>query len=356
MFSRKFTKEQVAQFKAFLNLKWSFSEIIKYFEQQKVYVSKGYLSKIKNPKENLENQSPNSSRGRKPKITKKQLKWLNRETSKPNPILHNLLAKRLGVTRRTIGYNIKVKLNKNLVSKPKCHFLNEAMIEKRYKRSWSLYQKLKCGKYKNYITSDEAMFYLDNASGQTNVQYVEVGQKATEVQPKQVRHFSKSVMVWAAICSNGKSKLRFVKPGVKINAEYYVNNILKPFLEEDIPKLYPQRNFVFHQDSAPSHRAILTKKFLRSQKVTFLTPEQWLPNSPDCSPCDYFLWGYIKNRLNSRKISTIAGLKKAILREYNNVPQNMIENALKAWPKRCRRIYYARGHHIEKTSFYYRQK
>lgn len=81
-----------------------------------------------------------------------------------------------------------------------------------------------------------------------------------------------------------------------------------------------------------------------------------MPNSPDCSPCDYFLWGYLKNRLRRLKITTIGGLKKALEREYLNVPQEMINNAMKSWSKRCRRIYYARGHQIEKTSFYYKQK
>ena len=32
-------------------------------------------------------------------------------------------------------------------------------------------------------------------------------------------------MVWGAISFNGKSKLYFVKPGIKINSEYYMNNI-----------------------------------------------------------------------------------------------------------------------------------
>ena len=36
-----------------------------------------------------------------------------------------------------------------------------------------------------------------------------------------------SVMVWAAITSNGKTPLHFVEPGAKINKEYYCKQILK---------------------------------------------------------------------------------------------------------------------------------
>lgn len=352
----KFSEKQKGEFKSFLGLNWSFSEIIKHFKARKVYVSKAYLSKLKNKKENSENTCPNSNRGRKPKLSKSQLKWLTNETLIPNPISQAAMAKKLKMTRQSVAYNIRVKLNRKLVKKPRSHLLTDSMISKRHSRSWSLYNKLKCDKYKNYISSDEAMFKLNNVGGQTNLQYVTIGEKAKEVLPRENRQFSKSVMVWAAISCNGRSKLRFVEPGVKIDKKYYVKKILRPFLRYDIPKMYPNRNFVFQQDSAPSHRAEFTQNYLKEKKVMFLTPEQWLPNSPDCSPCDYFLWGYLKNRLKNYKLNTIDELKKALNREYQKVPQEMIDNAMRAWPKRCRRIYYARGRHIEKTSFYYRQK
>lgn len=73
-----------------------------------------------------------------------------------------------------------------------------------------------------------------------------------------------------------------------------------------------------------------------------------MPNSPDADPCDYFLWGYLKSKLNKRNVNTINGLKKAIAQEVGNIPQDMINKALKAWPKRCRKIYYCKGQHIEK--------
>jgi hypothetical protein len=58
-------------------------------------------------------------------------------------------------------------------------------------------------------------------------------------------------MVWGGICSKGKTKLRIVEKGAKINSVYYIENILKPFLAEDIPRLYPKNDYIFHQNSAP---------------------------------------------------------------------------------------------------------
>ena len=141
--------------------------------------------------------------------------------------------------------------------------------------------------------------------------------------------------------------MRFVKPGVKINSDYYIKHILKPLIREDVPKLYPNGDFVFHQDSAPSHTAKKTLKFLEDNRITFITPSQWMPSSPDAAPLDFFLWGYLKKKLNTRKVTTIKGLKKAIREEISKVPQRMVNNALKAWGKRCRQIYYNKGLNIE---------
>ncbi|GBN72380.1 hypothetical protein AVEN_87079-1 [Araneus ventricosus] len=141
---------------------------------------------------------------------------------------------------------------------------------------------------------------------------------------------------------------RFGQPGAKINSEYYIQKILKLFLKDDYCRLYPNGDVIFHQDSAPSHASSVTQKFLTDQQVQLLRPQQWMPNSSDAAPCDYFLWGHLKNKLNKRRVSTLKSLQKAIREEVKKIPHEMIFWALKSWPKRCRQIYYAEGLHIEK--------
>ncbi|GBM17721.1 hypothetical protein AVEN_56038-1 [Araneus ventricosus] len=102
------------------------------------------------------------------------------------------------------------------------------------------------------------------------------------------------------------------------------------------------------KDSAPSHASRVTQKLLTDQQVHFLSLQQWMPNSSDAAPCDYFLWGHLKNKLNKRRVSTLRGLQKAIREEAKKIPHEMILRALKSWTKRCRQIYYAEGLHIEK--------
>ncbi|GBM02422.1 hypothetical protein AVEN_60056-1, partial [Araneus ventricosus] len=176
-------------------------------------------------------------------------------------------------------------------------------------------------------------------------------QNRRDLTPSTTVPHPKGVVVWMGISANGVTKPRFVQPGAKINSEYHKQKILKPFLKDYYRRLYPNGDAVFHQDSAPSHASRITQKFLTDQKVQFLRPQQWMSSGPDAAPCDYFLWGHLKNKLNKRRVSTLRGLQKPIREEVKKIPQEIILRALKSWPKRCRQIYYAGnllGRHIEK--------
>ena len=191
--------------------------------------------------------------------------------------------------------------------------------------------------------------HVNDTTGKTAIQYLPIGKTAkdAEVLP-QVSH-PKSVMVWLAICSKGVIGPYFVVPGVKINAKYYQKKILARMVKDidKIKKEHADWNYVYHQDSAPAHTAKTTLAWLRKNKVKYIRPDQWLPNSPDAAPLDYLIWHWIKQQLNKHTISTIRGLKTAISGICKNIPQSLILRALKAWPKRLRKIYYAKGGHIE---------
>ena len=258
------------------------------------------------------------------------------------------MAKKFGVSHSTINYQINNVIDKKKVKKPKGQVLSGASIEKRWKRSWQMYRRLRGQRWTKVITTDEAWFYLVNINRKTRVQYISRDQTKSVCDTFVEESHTKGVMVWLGILANGCTKVRFVKKGAKIDSNYYIQKILKPFIKEDIPKLYPNKDFLFQQDSAPSHRSKMTRKFLRENKIPYITPEQWLPNSPDVAPMDFFLWGYLKWRVNQRKFKTLNGLKKVIREEVKKIPQKLIDKALKSWGKRCRQIYYNKGLHIEK--------
>ena len=154
-------------------------------------------------------------------------------------------------------------------------------------------------------------------------------------------------MVWAAISSRGKSDLIFVKPGVKINALYYINNILEPFFSKQSAKLYPKGDLIWHHDSALSHSSKLTQDWLRSKKIKYIRPEDWTPCSPDNAPLDFYIWGFMLHLIKDKKVSSICGMKRALCNAWRKIPQKLIDKSLKSWAKRSRAIYDAKGGNIE---------
>lgn len=75
------------------------------------------------------------------------------------------------------------------------------------------------------------------------------------------KNFPQSIMAFVGISSWGPSKVIFVEPKVKISADYYVNKVLKPFFKDVSKNLFPDNDFIFHQDSAPSHAVKMTLGF-----------------------------------------------------------------------------------------------
>ena len=112
-------------------------------------------------------------------------------------------------------------------------------------------------------------------------------------------------MAWGGVSSRGKTKLCFVEFGAKINSDYYITSILKPFIQQDMSRLFPGKEktkMVFHQDSAPSHTSEKTIRFLKKSKINYVKSEEWMPNSPDAAPMDYSIWSYLKQQLNKTAI------------------------------------------------------
>lgn len=252
----------------------------------------------------------------------------------------------LGTVNRVIAKIIKAKLRK----KCRVHRLSEAQILKRRARSWRLHLRLNCGKWKNVVTTDEAMFYMGGSYDRRPVCYV----RANETDLNKLKFVKRDAvapgfMVWAGVSYYGKTSLFFINKGVKVNAKYYIHKVLKSFLKKDVPRLFPGRenDMVFHQESACSHTAKMTINFLIKCKMNYITPAEWMPKSPDAAPMDFGIWGILKRRLQKRKIYTMSGLKKALKDEWSKLEQSCINRTLESWPKRCRMIYFCHGSQIE---------
>ena len=271
--------------------------------------------------------------------------------SKENPPTIRLMAAKCDVSVGAVFKIIRDVIHAKCRKKKPVHRLYPAVIEKRRTRAWRMYRRLCNERYKNYVTTDEAWFYLDGSQGVREIYYVRSNEVPEEVKKIQENDSHPvAIMVWAGVSAHGKTQLRFIDQGAKIASKYYIDHIIKPFIKNDLLRLFPSnksKEMILYQDSAPGHTAKFTLAYLKEHKIQVITPEEWLPKSPDAAPMDYSIWGILKKRVRQHKVSTFNGLKNAIKQEWENLEQDVIDRALENWSKRCRFIYYARGSHIE---------
>ena len=96
------------------------------------------------------------------------------------------------------------------------------------------------------------------------------------------------------------------------------------------------------QDGAPPHFSCFVTDVLNDR-----FPDAWPPRSPDLSPLDFFLWGYIKNIVYAEKIRNIQQLQERITPAIETVTRDMIQ---KTWQEIEFRLDVSRatnGAHIE---------
>ena len=92
------------------------------------------------------------------------------------------------------------------------------------------------GQIKNSFTSDESLFRLLVTKCKTKVQYIFKSQSQKKWMVNSATNFSRGLMVWFGMYTNGHTQVWFVKPRVKIDSDYYMKKILKPFFRFDVPK------------------------------------------------------------------------------------------------------------------------
>lgn len=107
----------------------------------------------------------------------------------------------------------------------------------------------------NIIFSDEKFFLLQQSHNPQNDRLYAVRTENIPKDKKCIQRFQNvsSFMVWGAISKNGTLPLIFIEKGVKMNQEYYLNEVLIKNMLPEAQNLHPDGNICFQKDSAPAH-------------------------------------------------------------------------------------------------------
>jgi len=346
----------------------SIRAIVKKLEASDHQISKSTVSNIVNCIGNRRNHklvgmsSPKKPQPSK-KVTKDILRKIDLLTDKENPPSQSFIAKKFNLAQTTVSFVIRKKLGKKIKKKTVVHALKPSHIANRKKNSIGLYKKRLAGQKSEFVvTLDEALFFLDDCKGSRKIYYKKPGKLDPEFMTVKKEKFGKKFMVVGAISGRGILPLIKVPQNVKINSEYYIENVLKPFLEVEIPKLYPgEESKVFvHHDAASSHTSKKTElygKDLKERLGMTIIPTSEIPvKSPDTSPMDFFGFGMLKQKLHSRKASTMKGVWKLLQKEWNKITLEMIGKVFDSWKWRLRLVNEKNGEQIEQTKKIHKRK
>ena len=110
-------------------------------------------------------------------------------------------------------------------------------------------------------------------------------------------------------------------------------------------------NMWFQQDMATLHTAKHVLSWLHEtfgeNFISFNTEKIWPPHSPDLNPLDFFLSGYLKDKVYTPKPATLQDLKNAIRREIEKITLEMCKSVIDNFKKRLDVIIAQKGRHIE---------
>ncbi|GBN62098.1 hypothetical protein AVEN_238128-1 [Araneus ventricosus] len=115
------------------------------------------------------------------------------------------------------------------------------------------------------------------------------------------------------------------------------------------------------QDGARPHRTEKVFRFLDEyfgNRVIALdypkftgTGMDWPPYSPDLTPCDYFLWGALKETVYGNHPSTLDELESAICVPCNSISVETSKDVMTNFILRLRHLIFSNGEHFENIVF-----
>ena len=138
---------------------------------------------------------------------------------------------------------------------------------------------------------------------------------------------------------------------VTVTKERYVE-VLEDYWKE-LKSLYPSlmSKFWFQQDGASPHTSHLSRDWLRDhfgkRVVSLKTDFEWAPHSPDLSPPDFFLWGYLKDKVYANKPRTISQLKVNIREEIRAIQRPVCKSVMLNFAMRLKKCTDLNGGHLE---------
>lgn len=254
--------------------------------------------------------------------------------------------------------NISVSSVRQIVEKELCltpykfvkaHFLTEKMKKDRLQKARKLKRRATAGGHSRVLFSDEKMFTIEQAFNHQNDRILLP--KGSHAQLKQRivdrQQHPASVMVWAGVTATGKTPLVFLENGAKMNAEVYVDQVLRNVVLPWATDHFDGNGWTFQQDWAPAHKAKRSQFFCKKHFPDFWGPDLYPSNSPDLNPMDYAVWGILEQKACSKPHRNVEALERDLKKAWAQIDDGQLRAIVDDFPKRLMACIKAKGGHFE---------
>ena len=279
------------------------------------------------------------------RVPSKSIRKLAQEVGCGPTLVHSILRDDLGLK----PYKIK-----------KRQALSES--DKKQRLNFALWLKEKLNSEPQFASrvwfSDEAHFLLHGNVNRQNSR-IWAGEPPPEAVSEHPLH-SPKVTVWCALSASGVvGPFFFETPNgstTTVDQHGYVE-VLEKFWRQlqDDPVQSNRRNppVWFQQDGAPAHTSRLALQWLDdhfgARLLSRKTPTPWPAHSPDLTPMDFYLWGYLKAEVCKKKAKNLTELKTMIAEAVRGITSDTCARVIRQVEARAEICIRQKGGHVENT-------
>lgn len=193
------------------------------------------------------------------------------------------------------------------------------------------------------ITGDECWFYHRKIrKAQSNSSW----RRSDEEPDTLVRRdrFEAKTMFSIFFRSTGVVQITYLEKGVTVDNQRYINDCLTPMIQEVESKRpgHGVRDMFLLHDNAKPHVHNNVRNFLESKGLKEIDHP---PYSPDLAPCDFWLFDYIKERLDDEESAET--LATSIANILSNIPVSEYRKTFKKYIERLELCVLAEGEYFE---------
>ncbi|KAA6337553.1 MAG: hypothetical protein EZS28_052777 [Streblomastix strix] len=198
--------------------------------------------------------------------------------------------------------------------------------------------------FRNIVTGDETWIYLRNYA---SFVFRRRGEEPLE-KPRQAIGDEKR-MFTVFFSGEGIQFIHMLPKMQTMDSEIFIKEIIQPLDEQyQQQRSKDDRNVWIHFDNARVHTSKKTQACISRSIFTKLKLPAY---SPDISPCDFFLFGVLKQELKGKLFRNEDKAEQAVTRILNEIHPGEIQRAFRNWIYRLDYIIAHDGNYYNKSKW-----